>query len=59
VLLTGHTGFKGGWLTLLLQRFGAVVTGLSLPAPSEPSFFEQAQVATDMVHIIGDVRDAS
>jgi CDP-glucose 4,6-dehydratase len=58
VLLTGHTGFKGGWLALLLQRLGAEVTGLSLPAPSEPSLFDQARVADGITHVIGDIRDA-
>lgn len=59
VLLTGHTGFKGGWLALLLHRLGAEVTGLSLPAPSSPSLFDQAHVAEGITHIIGDIRDAN
>jgi CDP-glucose 4,6-dehydratase len=59
VLITGHTGFKGGWLTLLLSQLGARVTGLSLPAPSEPSLFDQARVADGITHIIGDIRDAA
>lgn len=58
VLLTGHTGFKGGWLSLLLHRLGAQVTGLSLPAPTNPSLFEQSRIAGDIRHIIGDIRDA-
>lgn len=58
VLLTGHTGFKGGWLALLLHRLGAQVTGLSLPAPTNPSLFEQARISGDIHHIIGDIRDA-
>ena len=45
VLVTGHTGFKGGWLSLWLQQMGAEVTGLSLPAPTKPSFFEQVRLA--------------
>lgn len=57
VLLTGHTGFKGGWLALWLQRLGAEVTGLSLPAPTKPSLFESAEVAGGMRSIIGDIRD--
>ncbi len=39
VLITGHTGFKGSWLALALQRQGARVFGLSLPAPTEPSHY--------------------
>ena len=57
VLVTGHTGFKGGWLSLWLQRMGAEVTGLSLPAPTEPSLFDQARLAEIVDHHIGDVRD--
>ena len=57
VFLTGHTGFKGGWLSLWLQQLGAVVTGYALEAPTTPSLFEVAGVARGMVSIIGDVRD--
>jgi CDP-glucose 4,6-dehydratase len=45
VLLTGHTGFKGGWLTLWLSHLGAAVHGYSLNPPTEPSFFEEAGVS--------------
>nr|MBF4338238.1 CDP-glucose 4,6-dehydratase [Vibrio anguillarum] len=41
VFITGHTGFKGGWLSLWLQEMGAIVKGYSLPAPTTPSLFEQ------------------
>jgi CDP-glucose 4,6-dehydratase len=58
VLVTGHTGFKGGWLSLLLHRLGAEVTGYSLPAPTDPSLFEAAAVAGTLQHVQGDVRDA-
>ena len=58
VFLTGHTGFKGGWLSLWLQQMGAIVTGYALAAPTEPSLFEKADVARGMHSIIGDVRDA-
>ena len=44
VLLTGHTGFKGSWLTLWLQRLGAQVTGLALPPATEPNLFTLAQL---------------
>jgi CDP-glucose 4,6-dehydratase len=57
VLITGHTGFKGGWLALWLADLGARVTGFSLPAPTDPSLFELAQVASGINHIEGDVRD--
>ncbi|MGK5054298.1 CDP-glucose 4,6-dehydratase [Janthinobacterium sp. RB2P8] len=57
IFLTGHTGFKGGWLSLWLQQLGAEVTGYALEAPTTPSLFEVADVARGMVSIIGDVRD--
>jgi CDP-glucose 4,6-dehydratase len=57
VLLTGHTGFKGSWLSLWLQALGAEVTGYSLAAPTEPSLFVLADVARRMRSIQGDVRD--
>ncbi|CRX37471.1 CDP-glucose 4,6-dehydratase [Estrella lausannensis] len=46
VLITGHTGFKGSWLTLLLSHFGAQVSGISLPPPTLPSHFELAGIKT-------------
>jgi len=57
VLVTGHTGFKGGWLSLWLHQLGAEVTGFSLPAPTDPSLFEQTRLAELVNHIEGDVRD--
>jgi len=57
VLLTGHTGFKGSWLSLWLQSLGAEVTGYSLAAPTEPSLFVLADIARGMRSIHGDVRD--
>ncbi len=57
VFLTGHTGFKGSWLSLWLQSLGANVTGYALPAPTQPSLFELANVASGMVSIEGDIRD--
>lgn len=59
VFLTGHTGFKGGWLSLWLQQLGAEVTGYALEAPTTPSLFEVAGVARGMRSIIGDVRDGA
>ncbi len=58
VLLTGHTGFKGSWLSLWLQSLGAEVTGYSLAAPTTPALFDVAHVAQGLrEHIVGDVRD--
>lgn len=56
VLLTGHTGFKGGWLALWLERLGARVTGFSLAPPTDPSLFEEARVAEGMHSVLGDIR---
>lgn len=57
VLLTGHTGFKGSWLSLWLQSMGAQVVGYSLTPPTNPSLFEVADIAEGMTSIIGDIRD--
>ncbi|MCX7087925.1 MAG: CDP-glucose 4,6-dehydratase [Methylococcales bacterium] len=57
VLLTGHTGFKGSWLSLWLQSMGAQVVGFALAPPSTPSLFEVAGVGDGMSSIMGDVRD--
>ena len=59
VFVTGHTGFKGGWLCLWLQRLGADVTGYALAPTSQPSLFETASVAQGMRSAIGDIRDAA
>ncbi|MGZ5075734.1 MAG: CDP-glucose 4,6-dehydratase [Methylobacter sp.] len=59
VLLTGHTGFKGSWLSLWLQDMGANVIGYALAAPTNPSLFEAANVAEGMVSIEADIRDFS
>ncbi len=59
VLITGHTGFKGSWLSLWLAELGADVFGYALTPPTNPSLFEDAQVASIMAgHEIGDVRDS-
>ncbi len=55
VLLTGHTGFKGGWLTLWLESLGAKVTGLAL-APAGKSFFEAVGLERAVRSLIGDIR---
>jgi len=57
VFLTGHTGFKGSWLSLWLQRLGADVAGYALSSPTEPSLFRSAGVAEQMTDLRGDVRD--
>ena len=59
VFVTGHTGFKGSWLSLWLQQVGAQVTGYALQPPTHPSLFEVAQVAQGMISIIGDIRDGA
>jgi len=57
VLITGHTGFKGSWLSLWLQSLGANVSGYALSAPTQPSLFETARVADGMCSVEGDIRD--
>jgi CDP-glucose 4,6-dehydratase len=57
VLLTGHTGFKGSWMSLWLQSMGANVVGYALAPPTNPSLFEVAEVAKGMTSNIGDIRD--
>jgi CDP-glucose 4,6-dehydratase len=59
VLLTGHTGFKGSWISLWLQSMGAKVVGYALAPPTDPSLFAVAKVAEGMTSIEGDVRDLS
>lgn len=59
VLLTGHTGFKGSWLSLWLQSMGARVVGYALAPPTDPSLFVAANVAEGMISHEGDVRDFS
>nr|WP_229722933.1 CDP-glucose 4,6-dehydratase [Xylophilus rhododendri] len=57
VFLTGHTGFKGSWLSLWLQSMGAVVHGFSLAPPTRPALFDEARVAVGMESTISDIRD--
>lgn len=57
VLITGHTGFKGSWLSLWLQAMDAQVVGYALAPPTNPSLFEVADVGKGMTSIIGDIRD--
>lgn len=57
VLITGHTGFKGSWLSLWLQSMGADIMGYALEPPTNPNMFTLASVADGMVSILGDIRD--
>jgi len=57
VFLTGHTGFKGGWLTLWLKSLGAEVTGLSLSPETTPNLYTRARVDHGIASILGDIRD--
>jgi CDP-glucose 4,6-dehydratase len=56
VFLTGHTGFKGAWLSLWLEQLGAAVTGFSLAPPMHPSLFAEAEIASGITSILGDIR---
>jgi len=56
-LVTGHTGFKGGWLSLWLARLGAEVTGISQPPSTTPSLFETAGVGQHVHSVFADLRD--
>jgi CDP-glucose 4,6-dehydratase len=57
VLLTGHTGFKGGWLACWLKHLGADVTGLALPPDTEPSIYRDAGLEELIVSMMGDIRE--
>ena len=57
VYLTGHTGFKGSWLSLWLQNMGALVKGYSLNVNTIPALFTEANVAKEMESEIGDIRN--
>ena len=57
VLITGHTGFKGSWLSLWLQSLGADVVGYALSPPTEPNLFDLADVASGMNSVSGDMLD--
>lgn len=59
VLVTGHTGFKGAWLSEWLLQLGAEVTGLALPPPTSPALFDQLGLASRLNHLTGDIRDAA
>jgi len=57
VLLTGHTGFKGAWLSAWLVQLGAEVTGYALVPDTEPSLFTELGIESSLRHIVGDIRD--
>lgn len=57
ILVTGHTGFKGGWLSLWLHQLGAQVWGLSLPAPTQPSLHELIRATAFKGEVVCDIRD--
>ncbi len=58
ILVTGHTGFKGSWLTLFLNHIGAQVTGISLAPVLGPSLFNDAEIQSQTRnHLIGDIRN--
>ncbi len=57
VLITGHTGFKGSWLCLLLHQLGTDVYGYALEPPTNPSLFKEAKIEELMTSFIGDIRD--
>lgn len=57
VFVTGHTGYKGSWLCLLLKRMGAEVMGYALRPPTSPNLFQQADVEEGIVSTIADIRD--
>ena len=59
VFLTGHTGFKGSWLSLWLQQMGVIVKGYALEPNTSPNLFELAQVANHMESEIGDITNLS
>ena len=57
VLVTGHTGFKGSWLTAWLLNLGAEVAGYSIGIPTQPSHFEKLDLENKIKHYLGDIRD--
>jgi len=57
VLVTGHTGFKGSWLTAWLLSLGAKVAGYSLSIPTEPAHIEELNILSKIDHYLGDIKD--
>ena len=57
ILITGHTGFKGSWLTIWLKKLGADITGFSKSIPTNPNLFEISNIEAEINSINGDVQD--
>lgn len=57
VLVTGHTGFKGSWLSIWLKNLGAEVIGYSMEPPTKPSMFEVCKLDEKIISVIGDIRE--
>ena len=57
VVITGHTGFKGSWLSIWLKSLGATVIGISIDPPSRPSLYEKANISDEIISISQDIRD--
>ena len=57
ILVTGHTGFKGAWLSLWLEKLGADVVGYSLEPPTDPSLFEICELKDHIISVVGDIRN--
>jgi len=57
VLITGHTGFKGGWLAFWLHALGAEIVGYALPPPTTPNFFEAVKLNKKIISVLGDIRN--
>lgn len=57
ILVTGHTGFKGSWLCMILKKYGAEICGISLPPPTNPSLFELTNLSSKMESNYCDIRD--
>ena len=57
VLVTGHTGFKGSWLSIWLLKLGASVVGISKDIPTRPSMFEALDLEQKLKHYQADIRD--
>ena len=57
VFVTGHTGFKGAWLCLLLERLGATVAGYALAPPTDPSLYDRADAGAKVANTTADLRE--
>ena len=57
IIITGHTGFKGSWLTLWLKLLGAKVVGISINLPSKPSHYEELNLSKEIISIKQDIRN--